>query len=257
MPPTWGSPADSPLIEIKGAHYRALVWRPPKSDDARPCLIHLHGAGEAGSNVWEILAEGQTGTPPVSLHFGSAPPELAENFVVVAPQSPRSTWDAKKVSEFAHRLLTEPPPGANIDPSRVVISGHSNGASASLEVAALGMRSGDAAAPPLRFAACVPVAPGGCRAQPSELRDTPTWIFHGVNDAVLPVRCADTIHGALRQQIGSDDDTRLRYTRFERCPPPPGYPHLDGHGTPVVAWVVDGLWRWLLGHRAATCTGPK
>lgn len=245
MAPTWQSSADSPLVEYTGGGFSALVWLPRDKSTERPLpvLIHLHGAGEAGSSVWKVLAPGQTGTPPVQLHFGSAPATLHENFVVVAPQSPTPSWNAEKVCEFAGSLLANPPAGVRLDPLRVVIAGHSNGATAAVDVAVMGIRGSSAGA---RFAACVPVAPGGCRRNPAELADTPTWLFHGINDVVLPVRCADKVYAALREAVGTDDETRLRYTRIEKCPPPPGHAHLDGHGTPIVAWAQAGLFEWLL-----------
>ena len=77
--PSPESPNGSPLIEYRDpATYTALVWRPTAAADRPlPLLVHLHGAGEAGSYVWGIIAEGQTGTPLNELHFGRAPPELA------------------------------------------------------------------------------------------------------------------------------------------------------------------------------------
>lgn len=167
----------------------------------------------------------------------------ADNFIVVAPQSPRSRWDATRVCEFVGYFLAHPPTGACVDKSRVHISGHSNGASGALEVAAIAISGCE------RFATCIPVAPGGCGKSLGHLKDTPTWIFHGVNDVVLPVRCADDIHATLCTQGGKVDNSQRRYTRIENCPAPPGYPTFEGHGTPVVAWATEGVFEWLLSHR--------
>jgi predicted peptidase len=73
---------DSPLKEYCDPDtYQALLWKPSSpSAGPMPLLIHLHGAGEAGSQIWGIIAEGQTGTPLVELHFGRAPQMLADNF---------------------------------------------------------------------------------------------------------------------------------------------------------------------------------
>ena len=247
--PSFATSEGSPLTEYTytGSPYVALVWQPVAATSATPLpvLIHLHGAGEAGKNVWGILAQGQSGTPPVELHLGRAPTSLADNFIVVTPQSPRSRWDAAQVCEFVKHFVANPPSGMCIDSCRVYISGHSNGASGALEAAAIGFGGGG------RFAACVPVAPGGCGKALGHLKDTPTWIFHGINDVVLPIRCADEIHNALCANDGRVDESRRRYTRIESCPAPPGYPMFEGHGTPVVAWATDGLFEWLLSHRVA------
>jgi len=242
----------SPLSEMHDPEtgYTALVWVPPaaaaaSSSKTLPLLIHLHGAGEAGTHVWSIIAEGQTGTPLNELHFGRAPRHLADEFVVVGPQSPRSMFDANSVCAFTANLLQKPPAGVTLDKDRVIIAGHSNGASAALSVAARGIRG---IGP---YAACVPCAPGGCH-ELASLSGCPVWIFHGVNDAVLPVRCADQIVQTLRQINGDKADELVRYTRINDCPYPPSYPHLTGHGTPIAAFGTDGIFEWMLGQSART-----
>ena len=68
---------------------------------------------------------------------------------------------------------------------------------------------------------------------------------------VLPVRCADTIAARLRSQLrGGDVDDLVKYTRLEEAPPPPGYPQLTGHGSPIPAYATEGLWDWLLSKSA-------
>ena len=77
--------------------------------------------------------------------------------------------NASKTSDLLKAAMTAC--AARIDASRVYVTGHSNGASAALAAAALGI--GDAGR---RFAACVPVAPGGLREQLlCKLAGTPTW----------------------------------------------------------------------------------
>ena len=251
--PSHCSPDGSPLTEYHDAEtgYHALVWAPPSASASAPLplLLHLHGAGEAGNHVWGILAEGQTGTPLNELHFGRAPPSLAESFVVVGPQSPRSMFDADKVAALAANLVRSPPPGTAIDPKRIIIAGHSNGASAALSTAARGIPGVGS------FAACVPVAPGGCRELNDgggKLKGCPTWVFHGTNDVVLPVRCADQIVTALRQLNGVTpvDTSLVRYSRIDNCPYPPSYPALTGHGTPIAAFKTEGIFEWMLEQRA-------
>ena len=246
--PQHGSSIGSPLtVYDDPATYRALIWTPPAASGPLPVLIHLHGAGEAGDDTWGIVMPGQTCTPLVELHFGRAHPALSGQFCVVGPQSPTSRWDDAKVSAFASQLIEHPPPGVAVDPCRVYIAGHSNGATASLNAGGRGLRVGGS---PKRFAAIVPVAPGGC-SQPERLKGVPVWLFHAVNDAVLPVHCADAIAAALREVDGAQAAELVRYTRYDEAPPPPGYPALAGHGSPIPAWATEGLWEWLLSKRAA------
>ena len=118
---------------------------------------------------------------------------------------------------------------------------------AALNAGGLGLRVGGK---PKRFAAIVPVAPGGC-SQPERLKGVPVWIFHAVNDAVLPVRCADTIVAALHNVDGAQADELVRYTRYDEAPCPPGFPALAGHGSTIPAFATEGIWDWLLSKRAA------
>ena len=64
------------LKEIKDPNtYAALLYAPPAaatSDAPWPLLLYLHGAGESGTDVRELISEGATGTPPVSLEQGVA-----------------------------------------------------------------------------------------------------------------------------------------------------------------------------------------
>ena len=131
-PPQHASSAGSPLTVYEDpATFRALVWTPPSAPSGPlPVLIHLHGAGEAGNDVWGIIMPGQTGTPLVELHFGRAHEELSGQFCVVGPQSPSSRWNDANVAAFVSHLIEHPPPGVVIDPSRVYLAGHSNGATA-------------------------------------------------------------------------------------------------------------------------------
>ena len=54
------------LKEIKDPQtYAALVYE-PQGSGPWPLLLYLHGAGESGSNVADLISEGATGTPPVA-----------------------------------------------------------------------------------------------------------------------------------------------------------------------------------------------
>ena len=96
-PRRFASSTNSPLTEIRDPNtFAALVYPPPQADEPLPLLLYLHGAGESGSHLWDIISEGATGTPPVELHFGRALPALAQQFCVVAPQT-ASGWPAQRV----------------------------------------------------------------------------------------------------------------------------------------------------------------
>ena len=83
------------LKEIKDPNtYEALLYEPAGSGPW-PLLLYLHGAGESGNNVADLISEGATGTPPVALEKGNAIDALSQ-FVVVAPQTSRG-WAPDEV----------------------------------------------------------------------------------------------------------------------------------------------------------------
>ena len=78
------------------------------------------------------------------------------------------------------------------------------------------------------------------------LQGVPVWLFHGANDAVLPVRCSEGTAAALKALSGGDD--LVRFTRYETAPDPPGYPHATGHASTIPAYATEALYPWLLSH---------
>lgn len=285
---SFGSASGSPLREVRDpSTYTALVYAPPDTCASPvPMLLYLHGAGECGSKIWGIIAEGATGTPPVELHFGRAPPALAEQFCVVAPQS-AGGWQPAKIAKFCEWLLSG---GAKdlvpaIDPNRCYCTGHSMGGSGALDAGTTGL-----------FAAIAPVAPGG--GDTANLKGVPCWLFHGANDVVLPVRCSERAYEALRSLNGEEPvrnscpaphmalpsnllrwgtchgatgplqlqpchlrtwascvvhccrpgEEMVKFTCFESAPDPPGYPHATGHASTIPAYATTELYSWLLSH---------
>ena len=231
----FGSASGSPLKEVRDpSTYTALVYTPPDTTAPVPMLLYLHGAGECGSKIWGIIAEGASGTPPVELHFGRGLPALAEQFCVVAPQS-TGGWQAAKVAKFMEWLLKG---GAKdgavpqIDPSRCYCTGHCMGGSGALDAGTTGL-----------FAAIAPVAPGG--GDTAHLKGVPCWLFHGANDVVLPVRCSERAYAALRSLNGEE---LVKLTVYENAPDPPGYPSSTGHAATIPAYATVELYAWLLSH---------
>jgi predicted peptidase len=232
--PTFASSVDSPLTELEDPKtFAALVYTPPqvtREQPPLPLLLYLHGAGESGTRLWDIISEGATGTPPVELHFGRALPALAEQFVVVAPQT-SSGWPAERVQAFMRFLLSTELP-CRLDPRRCYVTGHSMGGSGALNAGTTGC-----------FAAVAPVAAGG--GSVSGLKGVPVWLFHGANDAVLPVRCSESAAASLKALNG---EALVKYTRYEVAPDPPGYPHATGHASTIPAYATEELYTWLLSH---------
>ena len=227
------------LKEIKDPNtYAALLYAPPAaatSDAPWPLLLYLHGAGESGTDVRELISEGATGTPPVSLEKGVAISALASSFVVVAPQTSFG-WAPDDVSRFVDFLLASADVPA-LDATRLYVTGHSMGGSGALH-----------AATTRRFAACAPVAPAGS-ARPAALSGVPVWAFHGANDVIVPSYVSAKLVDALRKAGASEDDARA--TIYPEAPTPPGWPTSVGHASTIPTYANPDLYAWLLRHRLA------
>ena len=218
------------LREIHGGGMHALVHAPRERAAVMPLLLYLHGAGESGSNVRELISEGATGTPPVELEHGTAPPALASSFVMVAPQTARG-WSRGVVSEFLDYLLSDAS-GLALDPRRCYVTGHSMGGGGAL-----------AAGATRRFAAVAPVAPAG-HVPPAALKGVPVWAFHGRNDVVVPSRTSEALIKGLRGLGAPEAESRL--TLYDDAPAPVGWPSYFGHASTIPAYATEELYSWML-----------
>lgn len=218
------------LTVLHDAVFEALVYVPPGTPGRPlPLLLYLHGAGEVGNDISQLLNEGATGTPIFALEHGNAVPELATQFVVVAPQS-TGGWDPAMIDGLVDRLLRRT--HLRLDPERCYVTGHSMGGAGALV----------AAATTNRFAACVPVAPAGA-VRPGHLR-VPVWCFHGSNDVVVPASFSERLVTGLRRLGADPEDAKL--TLYPEAPTPPGWPYSVGHASTIPAYATAELYAWLL-----------
>lgn len=119
-------------ITDQGSGFTALVYQPLHSQGPLPLLLYLHGAGESGTRVRDLISEGATGTPPVELEHGTALSVLSRRFVTVAPQTGHG-WRADEIGRFLDFLLSpNQTHGLNIDAKRCYVTGHSMGGAGAL-----------------------------------------------------------------------------------------------------------------------------
>jgi phospholipase/carboxylesterase len=157
------------------------VFIPSGLDPAKPAplIVALHGAGGIASQMLNLLV-------PVAETRG---------IVILVPESRGSTWDVIQggygpdvafIDEALSHVFRMHP----IDPTRVAVSGFSDGASYALS---LGVINGEL------FDHILAFSPGFMA--PTQTEDTPkVFICHGVHDEVLPIApCSRRIVPALKK----------------------------------------------------------
>jgi predicted peptidase len=193
-----------------------LVYEPPGwSEEPRPLVLFLHGAGERGTDVERVAKEGL----PREIERGKNFP-----FVTVSPQCPEGrAW--VDLTTGLTELLDELVPKLHIDERRIYLTGLSMGAFGAWKLAAR---------TPERFAALVPICGGGDVSSAALLRELPTWAFHGELDDVVPPRHTQKMVDALEAQ-----GAPVKLTIY------PGVKHDSWSET----YQNPELYEWLLGQR--------
>lgn len=230
--------------------YSALSYTPPGAQDKPlPLLIVLHGAGINDGPVWNLADPNgeHAGLAPSLLASGRAPPDLADNFAVVAPYAAgkRSFYEEprRKLLDFVEWVCSDAGRRAgcaSIDPSRVFLFGFSDGATVAVELATT-----------RRFAAAVVAAYGFTGELPSlatqRLKGVPIWVFHSADDVIFSVANSDRLVNSLRQ-LGGDS---VRYSRYDSDQE--GFTgRVRGHSTGITASKDAEVYRWLLSVSAPT-----
>jgi phospholipase/carboxylesterase len=144
-----------------------------------PLIVALHGAGGIAGHVLDLVAG------PAERH----------GIIVLAPESRGPTWDVIRGGygpdvAFMDQALAKIFALHPVDPSRIALSGFSDGASYALS---LGVVNGEL------FDHILAFSPGFMA--PTTTADTPQiFISHGVHDEVLPIDpCSRRIVPALRR----------------------------------------------------------
>jgi len=180
------------MIEINDPDtYSGLVYVPKSASNNNvkklPILFVLHGAGKNEKDVWNLanINGEHAGLIPSLLASGQAPPELYENFIVVAPYSKdkASFYDEprSKLLQFMKFAISADGGGAqgvdvnSIDLDRKFLFGFSDGATLGVEIMTT-----------RKFAGGVFAAYGFTGKLPKlaleRLKGLPMWIFHSADD---------------------------------------------------------------------------
>lgn len=223
----------------QGTGWAYWEYRPTGHVDAEPgrkwpLIVFLHGAGESGHNLDEMISIGATGCPPVELAHGSAAAVLRETFVVASPQTERGWGDAAAIAQFTRALIASE--ALAIDENRVYCTGVSMGGAGAWVAGTTKL-----------FAAIAPVCGAGS-VPPAALAGVPVWAFHGANDAIVPVRVTDKMVETLKgaRSLNAAGGAEVKYTRYDTSPPPHGWEDYTGHASWIPAYSSPELWTWLL-----------
>lgn len=227
-------------ITINGASHGYRVYVPSgwTKEKAWPVILYLHGAGERGN---DNLTQTRIGLGP-ALRRGEGFP-----CVVVMPQCLRNRWwPEAEMQAIAIKALDEAIAEFNGDPERVYLTGISMGGYGTWALARSNPGRFAALAPVcggVRPPASVPIPPAAPEAASSpdpyaavaeKVGRTPTWIFHGSADAVVPVTESRKMAEALKA-IGNP----VRYSEYEGV----------AHNSWDRAYAEPELVAWLLAQR--------
>ena len=228
-------------VTVDGASHSYKVYVPPGFDRARkwPVVLFLHGAGEAGTD----------GVRQTEVGLGRALRDHPGRFPVVAvfPQAPRGEVWLGARARIARAALDDAVAAFRGDPERISIAGLSLGAYGAWVLAAedpsrwaaIVSVAGGIVPPPYMRARLRELPPSLAAADPygataARVKGIPAWLFHGEDDATVPVTESRKLVAALEAEGATP-----RYTEY------PGAPHNVWDR----AFADPALAEWLLARR--------
>jgi predicted peptidase len=191
---TPGSQTPVPLPNPSGRGY--YEYRPAGygTGTRSPLIVFFHGSGERGNGSLEKLPRVLSHGPPKLIARGQSLPAI-----VISPQT-EDRWSPSITTPFIDYLLSH----YDVDLDRIYITGLSLGG----EGAWLYAKSN-----PGIPAALVPICGPDNNTGYGVLRDMPTWVFHTIGDAIVPISNTQDILAevtGLRPAVtGNDGKTRL------------------------------------------------
>lgn len=225
-------------VSVAGQTYKYQIFVPAAYNPGQrwPVILFLHGAGERGSDGY---LQTQVGLAPAIRQNSSRFAAIA-----VFPQAtPESSWTGT-MARMALAALDQTMREYQTDPARVYLTGLSMGGNGTWYVAYRNPRRFAAIAPicgwisPSFWKTAEPVVPADSgeiyAALGRQLRQTPTWIFHGEVDPVVPV-----------------DESRKSFAALQATGGPVQYSEVPGtgHNSWDPAYASPRFWTWLFAQR--------
>lgn len=188
-------------------------------NEAYPLLMFLHGAGERGTNLDLVRLHG----PLKEIEQGRDLP-----FIILAPQCPANVmWF--RFEEALFRLLDHVIETYAVDKNRVYLTGLSMGGYMTWHMASQ---------QPNRFAAVLPICGGflpllGYPERVCQMKNVPTWAFHGALDSVVNVSETVVLVETLKAYGGKPQLTIY---------------HDANHDSWSATYADPTIYKWLLAH---------
>ncbi len=215
--------------------YRMLFPKDYKVDKSYPLIIFLHGSGERGNDNSLQLKHGASFFQADSIR------NKYPAFVVFPQCETGESWNnAEYSSEGTDQTVTFPTRHKenvqldrvenlikslhkkfSIDKQRIYVGGLSMGGMGTFELVSRNPRMFAAA-----FAICGGAHPNTAR----RLKRTSWWIFHGLNDDIIPAKASENIYDALKNRSAD-----VRISLYENI----------GHESWTRAFEEPGLMSWL------------
>ncbi|MFO7840615.1 MAG: prolyl oligopeptidase family serine peptidase [Fidelibacterota bacterium] len=214
--------------------YRLLSPQKTGENTKYPLVLFLHGAGERGNDNERQLIWGAD-------HFITEKNRKQYPCYVLAPQCPPSerwvdvSWElpyhfmpekASRPMQLVIELLQELQKNFPVDRDRIYVTGLSMGGYGTWDIISR---------MPELFAAAAPVCGGGDVHQAESLTGIPIWVFHSVDDAVVPVERSRKMIIAIRKAGGK----KVRYTEYTDA----------GHGSWKPAYDDQEFMDWLFAQK--------
>ncbi|MHC4130397.1 MAG: carboxylesterase family protein [Planctomycetota bacterium] len=203
---------------VKKAELEYWLYLPAdylKVDKEWPLIMFLHGAGESGDNIDNVLVHG--------------PPRLASEgkdfpFIIISPQCPMGVGWADKTDELI-ALCDHITDTYAVDKNRLYITGLSMGGYGTWHLIERY---------PEKFAAAAPICGGGDEDNGPKLKNLPIWVFHGAKDGVIPISQSEEMVEAIKE-AGSEN---IKFTIYPEA----------NHDSWTETYNNPELYEWFLEH---------
>lgn len=176
-------------IQTTGPNAVRCMANVPALEGSRPLLVFLHGIGERGMNLQEVLSYGPLDQIRDGVDIGPA-----KDWIIIHPQNASGEWTIQEIDEVIEYAKTT----YSVDEDRIYLMGVSHGGKGVWYYA----QSPEHVA---KLAAIVPICGGGNDPTSAYVLvndGIPGWAAHSVDDKVVPYNVTKRMVAAVNQLAG-------------------------------------------------------